>query len=128
MRVLLVDDSSTVRERLKALFSEVPKVEIVGEAKDEPEALELLHRLNPEVMVLDIQMPGANGIDLLQKVKKEKRSLLVVVLTNLSDSQYRRKCLDAGADFFFDKSSEFNKVIQVLNQYDLNVPGKHGRT
>jgi two-component system OmpR family response regulator len=61
-------------------------------------------------------------------VKKEKRSLLVVVLTNLSDSQYRRKCLDAGADFFFDKSSEFNKVIQVLNQYDLNVPGKHGRT
>lgn len=118
MRVLLVDDSSIVRERLKALLSEVPKIEIIGQAKDEPEALELLQKLNPEVVVLDIQMPGGSGIDLLRKVKNEPRPPVVVVLTNLSDPQYRKKCMDAGADFFFDKSTEFDNVTEVLNQYN----------
>jgi DNA-binding NarL/FixJ family response regulator len=114
MRVLLVDDSVTVRERLKGLFSEVPKVEIIGEAGDGTEALESVRRLNPEVLILDIQMPDGGGIELLQKVKAINRSLTVIVLTNLSDRQYRRKCLDAGADYFFDKSSEFNEVAGVL--------------
>lgn len=115
--VMLVDDSLTVRERLRALFSEVPKVEIIGEAKDESGALELLRKLNPEVAVLDIQMPSGSGIDLLQKISKMRRPRLVIVLTNLSDPQYRRKCLDSGADYFFDKSTEFDNVVKILKQY-----------
>lgn len=118
MRVLLVDDSATVRERLKGLFSEVPKVEIIGEAGDGTEALELVRRLNPEVLILDIQMPDGGGIELLRKVKIINRSLMVIVLTNLSERQYRQKCLDAGADYFFDKSSEFNEVAAVLRGKD----------
>ena len=118
MRVLLVDDSATVRERLKGLFSEVPKVEIIGEAGDGTEALELVRRLNPEVLILDIQMPDGGGIELLRKVKIINRSVMVIVLTNLSERQYRQKCLDAGADYFFDKSSEFNEVAAVLRRKD----------
>ena len=118
MRVLLVDDSATVRERLKGLFSEVPKVEIIGEAGDGTEALELVRRLNPEVLILDIQMPDGGGIELLRKVKIINRSVMVIVLTNLSERQYRQKCLDAGADYFFDKSSEFNEVAAVLRGKD----------
>jgi DNA-binding NarL/FixJ family response regulator len=116
VRVLLVDDSTIVRERLKAMISEVPKVETISQAKDQVEAMELLNKLNPEVVVLDIQMPGGSGIDLLRKLKKRKQPPLAIVLTNLSDSQYRKKCMDAGADFFFDKSSDFNKVNEVLRQ------------
>jgi DNA-binding NarL/FixJ family response regulator len=116
VKVLIVDGSLIIRERLKAMLSEVPKIETVNQAKDELEALELLHKLNPEIVVLDIQMPGGHGIDLLHKVKKEQRPPPVIVLTNLSDNQYRKKCMDAGADFFFDKSTEFDKVTEVLNK------------
>jgi DNA-binding NarL/FixJ family response regulator len=116
VKVLLVDDSSIVRERLKAMLSEVPKVETISQAKDQLEAVELLKKLNPEVIVLDIQMPGASGIDLLRKSTRRKQAPLAIVLTNLSDPQYRRKCMDAGADFFFDKSTEFDKVAEVLRQ------------
>jgi DNA-binding NarL/FixJ family response regulator len=116
VKVLLVDDSSIVRERLKAMLSKVPKVETISQAKDQLEAVELLKKLNPEVIVLDIQMPGGSGIDLLRKVKSREKPPLAILLTNLSDSQYRKKCMDAGADFFFDKSTEFDKVAEVLRQ------------
>lgn len=116
MQILLVDDSTIVRERLKAMLFEVPKVETISQAKDQVEATELLQKLNPEVVVMDIQMPGGNGIDLLHQIKKGQRPPLVIVLTNLSYPQYRKKCMDAGADFFFDKSTEFDKIAQVLKQ------------
>jgi len=114
MKVLIVDDSLVVRERLENVLSEVPDVEAISKAKNKSEAISLLHKLNPEVMIIDIQMPGGSGIDLLKKTKKERNPPLVVVLTNLSDSQYRKKCIAAGADFFFDKSTEFEKVTGVL--------------
>lgn len=116
MKVLLVDNSSIVRERLKAMLSEVPRVETVSQAKDQLEALGLLKKLNHEVVILDIEMPGGSGIDLLRKLKERQQPPLAIVLTNLSDSQYRKKCMDAGADFFFDKSSEFDKAIKALRQ------------
>ena len=116
MKVLLVDDSSIVRERLIAMLFEVSRIETVSQAKDQFEALGLLKRTDPEVVILDIEMPGGSGIDLLRYLKKRQRPPLAIVLTNLSDPQYRKKCKDAGADFFFDKSSEFDNVAEVLNQ------------
>lgn len=117
MKVLIVDDSPIIRERLKSMLSEVAKVETVSLAKDASEALDSMHTLNPEVIVLDIQMPGSNGIDLLSKIKRKQEAPLVVVLTNLSDTQYRKKCTDAGADYFLNKSTEFDKVTEVLDKY-----------
>ena len=114
MKVLVVDDSAIVRKRVKGMLSEVSTVETVSEAKDRLEAISLLHKLKPDVMVVDIEMPGGNGIDLLVDVKKQRKPPLVIVLTNLSDPQYRKKCMDVGADFFFDKSIEFDKVAEVL--------------
>jgi len=116
VKVLLVDDSSIVRERLIAMLFEVSRIETVSQAKDQFEALGLLKRTDPEVVILDIEMPGGSGIDLLRYLKKRQRPPLAIVLTNLSDPQYRKKCKDAGADFFFDKSSEFDNVAEVLNQ------------
>ena len=126
MKVLIVDDSEIVRERLKAMLLEVPQVETISQAKDQQEATELLRDLNPEVMVLDIQMPGGSGIDLLRKAKKEPRPPLLIVLTNLSYLQYRKKCMDTGADFFFDKSTEFDKVAQVIKKVSNPCPRSTG--
>ena len=116
MKLLIVDDSEIVRERLKTMLSEVPKVETIGQAKDPQEARELVRKLNPEVVLVDIQMPGGGGINLLCEIKEGQKPPLIIVLTNQSYPQYRRKCMEAGADFFFDKSTEFDKVAEVLKK------------
>jgi len=120
MKVLIVDDSAIVRERLKNMLSEIVELQNISQARDSLEAISSFHKLNPEVVILDIRMPGGSGIDVLQEIKKETTPPLVIVLTNYPYPQYRKKCIDAGADFFFDKSTEFDQVIDVLKQLSQN--------
>lgn len=130
MKVLIVDDSEIVSERLKAMLGEIPDVETIGQAKDPLEATRSFQGLNPDVVILDIEMRDGSGINVLQKMKSDNRSPLVIVLTNQYYSQYRKKCKDAGADFFFDKSAEFDKVAEVLKHLkqsqsaDYPAPGR----
>jgi len=115
MKVLIADDSREVRERIKMLLSEVEKVEMIGEAENVQQAIEHIKQQGPDVVILDIQMPGGNGIDVLNEIEKNDQVPVVIMLTNYPYPQYKKKCLDAGADFFFDKSGEFEKVIEVLS-------------
>ena len=117
MRVFLVDDSAVVRERLRAMLSELAEIEIIGEAQNPPEATSSIEKLKPDAVILDIRMPGGSGIDVLQDIKKDNQAPMVIVLTNYPYPQYRRKCMDAGADFFFDKSNEFDKIAEVFKQF-----------
>ena len=82
MRVLVVDDSEVVRSRLAEMLSVVEGVEVVGEAVDAVEALELQARMQPDTLILDIRMPGGNGIDVLQEVKRSYPGTSVIILTN----------------------------------------------
>ena len=116
MKVLLADDSKLVRERLAVQLCELDKVELVGETDYIPELLELIQRLKPDVVVLDIHMPGGNGIQALAAIKKEPGSPVVIMLAMLPYPQYRKRCLEAGAEFFFDKATEFDLVMQALKQ------------
>ncbi len=120
MKVLIADDSAIMRERLKAMLSEITELENISQATDVLETLNSYQKMNPEVVILDIRMPGGSGIDVLQQVKKATKPPLVIVLTNYPYPQYRRKCIEAGADFFFDKSTEFDKVTAVLKQLKQN--------
>ena len=118
MRVLIADDSQVVRERLISMLSDFHEIEVIGEAKDSSEAIEAICRLKPDVVILDIRMPGGSGIDVLRAIKKDHQAMpKVIMLTNFPYSQYRKKCMDAGADFFFDKSREFENVAQVLRHH-----------
>ncbi len=123
MKVLIVDDSAIIRERLKAMLSEITELENISQAEGSLEAISCFHKLNHEVVILDIRMPDGSGIDVLQTIKKQPSPPLVIVLTNYPYPQYRRKCIDAGADFFFDKSAEFDKVTEVLKQLSQNQSG-----
>ncbi len=114
MKVLIVDDSFEVRARIKMLLSELQTVDMVGEAESAQQAIEKIRELVPDVVILDIRMPDGNGIDVLKNIEKRDRLPLVIMLTNYPYAQYRRKCFDAGADFFLDKSGEFEKVVEVL--------------
>jgi len=116
VRVFIVDDSAIIRERLEMLLSELKGIEIIGQAKGSTEAEEAIPKLKPDVVILDIRMHGGNGIEVLKNIKKEKNSPLVIMLTNYPYPQYRKKCKDAGANFFFDKSTEFDKITEVLKK------------
>lgn len=123
MRVFIIDDSAMVRERLIAMLSEVEGIQIVGQAEDAFDAIDQVRTIAPDVVILDIQMPGSvSGIYALDKIRCEKPAPTVIMLTNYSYPQYRKRCADAGAAFFFDKSTEFEKVPEVLKAL---VHGSH---
>jgi DNA-binding NarL/FixJ family response regulator len=121
MKVLIIDDSAIVRNRVIAMLSETVKAESISYAEeDAPGAIDSIQKLNPEAVILDIRMPGGNGIDVLLEIKKNNQTPFVVVLTDYPYRQYHRKYVDAGADFFFDKSTEFDQVMAVLKRLSKN--------
>ena len=116
MKLLIVDDSEIVREVLIDSLREFSGIEIAGEADNALEAIEMIRTLRPDVIVLDFKMPGGNGLTVLKEIRSENFSPLVLMLTNYPHLQYRDACLNAGAHHFFDKSTEFHKVIEILGQ------------
>ncbi len=116
MRVFVVDDSPLVRERLVTLLSEVEGVEVVGTADSAADGIGGIISARPEVAILDIRMPAGSGISVLEAIKQQESPPIVVMLTNYPYPQYRKKCMDAGADYFFDKSNEFHKVAELLQR------------
>jgi len=120
MKVFIADDSQVMRERVIDMISELPEIEIIGQAEDGIQATNLITELNPDVVILDIRMPRGNGIDVLQKIKKDNPTLVVIMLTNYPYPQYQKKCMKAGADYFFDKATEFEKVTEVLKELILS--------
>lgn len=115
-RVLIVEDSSLIRSRIKLLLSENTKVNVVGEADCAVDAIKYGSKLLPDVMVLDINLLGNDTRFLvLKEMKKIHPSLITIVLTNYADEQYRKRSMDLGADYFFDKSNQFNDMVKVLN-------------
>ena len=120
--VFIVDDSAVVRDRLAQMISELPGVTVVGHADIAFEAIQEIRRLRPDCVVLDISMPGGSGMYVLETVKRENPELTVIMLTNFAHDQYRQKCLQLGADHFFDKTTEFEKVLDILGQTDDRTP------
>jgi len=118
IRVLIVEDSSIIRERLAALISNLPNVVIVGLAEDGFKARALFRQHRPDAVVLDIQLPGINGMDLLAEFKQEQPACVVMVLTTYGFKEFRQRCADLGADYFFNKHNEFERVKEVLAKFE----------
>jgi len=114
MRLLIADDSELIVDRLIASLEAIKGLEVVDRAGTVEEASEAVRTLRPDVVILDMQMPGGTGLDVLATMKRDQVSCVVIVLTNFAYPQYRKKCLASGANFFLDKSTEFDKVGDVL--------------
>jgi DNA-binding NarL/FixJ family response regulator len=114
VRVLVVDDSVAVRDRLVALLSELAGVDVVGTASDAPEGVAVARRLAPDAVVLDIRMPGGDGVAVLQDIKARAPETVVVMLTNYTDEEHRARCLAAGADHFLDKSVDLDRLAEIF--------------
>jgi DNA-binding NarL/FixJ family response regulator len=114
LRVVVADDSPDVRRHLVEMLREIAAVEVVAEAGDTPSALASAEQFRPEVVVLDLQMPGESGLVALQHLQALLPETQVIILTNHANPFYRRKCMEEGASFFFDKSIEFDKVAETV--------------
>jgi two-component system OmpR family response regulator len=126
VEVLVVEDSLIFRERLVALMAGVRNVAIVGQAGDGFQAQALFRQHRPDAVVLDIQLPGIGGMDLLMQFKQEHPSCLVIVLTTYAFKEFRQRCVALGADHFFDKYTEFERVIEVLGTFQPRRELKNG--
>ena len=115
MKVFIADDSLEIRNRIITMLSDLETIDMIGQAENVEDAINSIREINPDVVILDIRMPGGSGIDVLENIDKRNRVPVVIMLTNYPYPQYRKKCMDAGADFFFDKSGEFEKVIEVIS-------------
>ena len=113
LKVVLVDDSKIVRERIFDLVTEVSGVNVVGEAGNSIDAIECVKKLQPDVVILDIKMPGDSGVEVLKKIKLSHPSLIVIMLTNYPLPQYKEKCMEYGAEYFLNKSDEFEKLTDI---------------
>ena len=103
------------------LIEKIPGIEVVGEASDVTHALESIDRLHPDLVIVDLHMPG-NGFYLIDVVGARPGRPTMVVLTNHPYPQYRDRCLKAGAEYFFDKATEFDSVVRVLT--DMAQPSQ----
>jgi DNA-binding NarL/FixJ family response regulator len=122
MRVLIADDSRLVVERLVDLLKEVPGVELAGKAKDAPDAIHSIVKTSPDAVILDLQMPGGSGLEVLRTIRQSHPSMWVLICTNYPYPQYREECMAAGANYFLDKSAEFEKIPEILRELTKKSP------
>jgi DNA-binding NarL/FixJ family response regulator len=111
--VLLVDDSALVRQRLLELLDEAEQLEL-HEAGNVQDARRLLDSTAIELAVVDMRLGGDSGLDRIGEIKLHRPGATVVVVTNDATATHERACLARGADFFFDKSRDFERVAALV--------------
>lgn len=115
-KIYVVDDSALVRERLIEMLSDLPEVKVVGQTSNPCEVLSAIHELGPDAVILDIRLPGRNGIDVLKDIKRDKPHTIVIMLTDYAYPQYRKECMASGADYFLNKATEFHKIPDLMKK------------
>lgn len=123
LKIVTVDDSPIITQRIKSILGEMENIEFLGSANNAVSALNLIHRQIPNVVILDITLDENqsqfNGIDLLIALRKKYPQMKIIMLTNLSAPQYRTRCIAFGANYFFDKSNDFYKIPEALEEIAL---------
>jgi DNA-binding NarL/FixJ family response regulator len=114
IRVLIVDDHAILREGLRALLSYYDDVEVVGEAQDGGDALRLVEAVHPDIVLMDIAMPGMNGLEATRKIHDQFPGTQVLVLTQYEDWQYVMPLLKAGAAGFILKKALGEDLISAI--------------
>lgn len=118
MMILIIDDSYLIIERLTDMLKEHENIGDIMHALTGNDAIEILESRTPDVILLDINLPDTNGVELLRIVKEKYPGIVVIMLTNQANDYYRQLCIKLGADHFADKSEDFDLIpgfISSLN-------------
>ncbi len=114
MKILIADDSVLILERLQEMLAEIDHVEVVASLNNGIDTLKALKTLTPDLAILDIRMPGLTGLEVLNAVRKENKSVIFIILTLHSQGYLRQLATQAGTNYFFNKVDDFEKIIQVV--------------
>ena len=114
LRVLLADDHAVVREGLRALLNSDPRFEIVGDASDGLLTIAAVERLAPDVVVLDVSMPGMNGVQVARRLKELHPEVKTIALTVHEEGGYLRSLMDAGASGYVLKRSASSELLRAI--------------
>lgn len=113
-RVMLVDDHKMFRDGLRVLIDAEPDMEVVGEAVDGREAVEMARRLLPDVVVMDISMPGMNGIEAMRHLIRDRPEVKVIMLSMYSSGPLVQSVIAAGAAGYVLKGSDFSDLAAAI--------------
>lgn len=114
IRILIADDHPIVREGLRALISGKPDMELVGEATDGQEAVVKARSLQPDVVLMDLVMPGTNGIEAIQEIKRENPGARILVLTSFGEEEKVFSAIRAGALGYLLKDSSPQELVEAI--------------
>jgi DNA-binding NarL/FixJ family response regulator len=114
IRVLLADDHAIVREGLRALIDKQPDMEIVGEARDGREAIRMAREQVPDVAILDVSMPGLNGVEATRRITRELPDIKVLGLSMHTERQFVGAVIDAGASGYLVKDCALEELIRAV--------------
>lgn len=114
IRVLVVDDHAIVREGICSLLARHKDIQIVGQADDGQRALELVSQMTPDLVLMDIQMPGMNGLEATREIHKRFPSTRILVLTQYENKEYVLPLLRAGAVGYISKSARANELVNAI--------------
>jgi DNA-binding NarL/FixJ family response regulator len=116
IRVLLADDHTVVRQGLRALLAAEEDIEIVGEAENGRQALQLVKKMLPDVVVMDIAMPVLNGVEATRQITRYVPSVKVLVLSTYSNDEYVEQLTEAGAAGYLVKQTAANDLLKAIRE------------
>lgn len=119
IEIMLVDDHRIVIDGLKSIFEEEEDITIIGEAENSEEALKLLSATCPEVMLVDLHMPGMSGIELTQKISEEYPDIRILMLTMNDEPTLINKSIEAGASGYILKNSNSEELVEAVHTVAL---------
>ena len=114
INVVLADDHELVRDGIKALLEDQQGIEVIDEASNGKEALEVLERSNPDLLIVDIRMPELNGIEVVTEVSKKHKNVRTLVLSMHDSEEYVVKAIQAGADGYLLKGASKDEFLKAI--------------
>jgi DNA-binding NarL/FixJ family response regulator len=115
MKVFIVEDSPAICERLVEIVEDAGLHVVVGRADACDSAVSGIARSRPDVAIFDVKLARGNGIEALAAAKRERPDLFAIVMSNFATPQHRKASTDAGAEYFLDKSADFERIPQILS-------------
>ena len=120
MRIIIADDSDLILERIQEMLNQFNQVEIIALLKNGKDALKAFKFIKPDLVILDIKMPGLNGLEVLKEIRKEDKNVKIIILTLYASDYYRQLAMQSGANYFFSKVDDFEKIAVVVEELKLN--------
>lgn len=115
IKILIADDHRMMRDGLRLAIQRVPDLEVIGEADNGPDVVRQAEKLNPDIMILDIHLPGKNGIEVAREILGKNRKTRIIVLSADADPGLVRSAVEAGVSGYLVKENAVNELIQAIH-------------